>query len=89
MASQSRKYSLLARSDHDDDVEIGGYDSEDAPLATDSEDELTGPSTIEIDAQQGRFPYCLVWTPIPLLTYKTTLSFINFAIVGWRVACYT
>ena len=22
----------------------------------------------EIDVERGRYPYCLVWTPIPLLT---------------------
>lgn len=68
MASSSRKYSLLVRND-DDDVEIAGYESEDAALAFDSDQELTGQGNVQIDPQQGRFPYCIVWTPIPLLTY--------------------
>ena len=30
---------------------------------------LMGAETTRIDLAHDRFPYCIVWTPIPLLTY--------------------
>ena len=31
----------------------------------------------KIDAENQRFPYCIVWTPIPLLTWLVRKGYLN------------
>lgn len=42
------------------------------------EDLLRIQSEHYIDAKREHYPFAIVWTPIPLLTYKKKISFLDF-----------
>lgn len=68
------RYSQLDLEDGSDDAIIRRTDSIESQV-----DEQLGegfsPQSDVIQPESGRYPYCIVWTPLPLITYA-----------GWQVS---